>query len=86
MAGFASDKHTAPRGGIDIGNRLRERPAMAPEILGRVLPFPVRVVGGCVHDSRAVRGRVLVMCVGVLDSHVDGGPGAIATGQTAPSP
>jgi len=44
---------------------------VAAEVLGGVLPFPVRVVGRCANDLRAVARCSFVMAVGILDADKD---------------
>src|SRR5439155_17545287 len=60
---------TAPRSGIDVCDRLRERPVVSAEILGVVLPFAVGIVRGRPQDASAAPHRPVVMAVRVLDAH-----------------
>src|SRR2546428_1515040 len=47
----------------DIGDGLRKRPGVTAEVLGRVLPFTVRIVGGSLQDFRAALLGTLVVAV-----------------------
>ncbi len=66
MDGFA-----APAGGVDVGDGLGERPAMASEVDGVVLAFAVHVVGGRGGNGGAVLPGVFAMRFGVGDADHD---------------
>src|SRR5215470_4251506 len=59
----------APLLGIDVGDGLGKRPAVAGEVLDAVLPFPERVVGGYSQHTGAAFFGALVMAVDVFDAH-----------------
>ena len=62
----------APLLGCDVRDRLGERPPVPGQILGRVLPLPVGVIGRGVQDPRAALAGMLVVSVRVLDAHHHG--------------
>src|SRR5262249_59444340 len=56
----------APRGRVDVGERLGERPPVAGEVGGSVLALPVLVVGRLGQDLGAVRSGTLAVGLRVL--------------------
>lgn len=66
-----SDGRTAPLLGSHIAERLRERPLVPGEILGRVLPLAVFEVGRLHEDVRAVLAGAFAMGCRVCDAHHD---------------
>lgn len=65
------DEYTAPARGVDVGDGLREGPAVAGEILRRVLPLAVHVVGRRRDDRRPRLLGAAAMRIHVGDSHED---------------
>lgn len=61
------DRRAAPRGGIPVGDRLRERPSVSADVLGGVLALAIGVVGGWSQNSCARSHGCGVMFVVVLD-------------------
>lgn len=56
---LAKDPAPVPR--VDVRERLRENPLMAPRVLGGVLTLAVHVVGGLLEDLRSVGSRTLAV-------------------------
>jgi hypothetical protein len=55
----------------DVGERLREVPAVAMEVLGVVLALAVGLIGRLGQDDRAVLPRTLAVTFGVLNPDLD---------------
>src|SRR6266540_3107974 len=77
------DRGPSPGRRIDVGDRLRERPAVAAEVLGVVLPLAVRVVGRCIEDLGAGPGCPVVVTVRVLDPYEHGMRPTVGLGSSA---
>src|SRR5207249_6438496 len=63
---------SAPILWIDIGDRLRKRPCVPPDVLGRVLPLAERVVGWRLQDLRAAILGPLEVAIDIRHTHHDG--------------
>src|SRR5436309_4180858 len=82
---IGADQLTTPRRGIDVGDRLRERPAVAAEVFRVVLALTVRKVRRRVEDAGAVRHGPFVVAVRVLHPHEHGvGQRALLTRRITP--
>src|SRR5438128_11000546 len=55
----------------DIGDGLRKRPHVTPEVLGCVLPFTEHVVGGRLQDLRAALLGVVEVAIDIRPAHHD---------------
>jgi hypothetical protein len=65
----ARDERPAPLRGIDVGERLRERPSVAGAVLGAVVPLAVLEVGRLHEDARAVCTGARAVGARVLDAY-----------------
>src|SRR5919204_6230557 len=66
------DERSAPGRGVDVLERLGERPAVAGRVFGRVLALAVLEIRRLHHDAGAVRPRALAVGSGVVDAYDDG--------------
>src|SRR5690349_5380946 len=68
----------------NVGDRFGERPVMAGEILGAVLPLAVHVVGGFVEDGRAGGTGTCAVRARILDANHDRDGGRLPGGRRTP--
>lgn len=73
-AASSLDQHATPTRRVDVGDGLRESPAVASEILRRVLPLAVHMVGGRRDDLGSCLLGAAVVRVHVGDPHEDRAP------------
>jgi hypothetical protein len=66
------DRGGSPGGGIDVGYRFGERPAVAAEVFGAVLPFPIGVIGRWLKDPGSAPRGLFMMAIRVFDAHMHG--------------
>ena len=63
------DRRPAPLLGVDVGERLGERPLVARRVFGRVLALAVGKVPRLLQYPRAVRARSLAVGLGILHAN-----------------